>query len=298
MGNIEINTILTSSLTSDTGFGTSGHGAAGGVGDTDAATAGGDEGSEAISSERAFTSEGVRVLREMVKAWWVEACKGSQMADVLVLHLVRWVESPASYLFDSALHQYVQMMSRKALLQLMADFRRVGSRVIFASADRLLLQTTKGEVANAYAYAQYLLRSIKSQPLFHFIDLEVREYWDYLVWYDQFNFGGMACQENDIAAHDGNAPDLRTTMHWQMSRFLPVRLQGFFNDWVVEFAHLMHGIKRQPTGDNPTSTPGPTQLSMATAGNGETLTPGRAILSEAFETPRSGTRPSPCESPT
>jgi len=175
----------------------------------------------------------------------------------------------------------VQMMSRKALLRLMADFRRVGSRVVFASADRLLLQTTKGEVANAYAYSQYLLRSIKSQPLFHFIDLEIREYWDYLVWYDQFNFGGMACKE--IAERDGDVQQVRTTMHWQMCRFLPVRLQGFFHEWVVEFVHLMHGHKRPPTGEDPTSTPGPTQLSRMADGNSQTT--GQAILSEAFETP-------------
>ncbi len=87
------------------------------------------------------------------------------MADVMVQHLVRWVESPASCLYDRALHFYVQMMSRKALLQLMADFRRVGSQIIFASANRLLLQTTKAEVGNAYAYSQYILKSIKAKPL-------------------------------------------------------------------------------------------------------------------------------------
>ena len=26
-------------------------------------------------------------------------------------------------------------------------------------------------------------------------DLDIKEYWDYLVWYDEFNYGGKACQE-------------------------------------------------------------------------------------------------------
>ena len=75
------------------------------------------------------------------------------MADVMVQHLVRWVSSPGSFLYDRSLHYYVQMMSKKTLQQLMTDFKRVGSHIVFASPNRLLLQTTKAEVGNAYAYS-------------------------------------------------------------------------------------------------------------------------------------------------
>lgn len=272
--NLAINTILTSSLINEL------EGA-----DSisfNPASDGASDGDEALYSENAFANAGVQVLREMVKSWWAEACKGSTMADVMVQHLVRWVESPASCLYDRALHYYVQMMSRKALLQLMADFRRVGSQVIYASANRLLLQTTKSEVGNAYAYAQYILKSIKGKPLFHFIDLEIKEYWDYLVWYDEFNYGGKACQE--VVERDEQ--DLQLIMHWQMATFLPVRLQPTFRDWVVEFIELMHGIKRPATGSDPTATPRLTQLPIrnGNAGLAEDA-PGQIILGKAFEKP-------------
>ncbi|KAK3320306.1 hypothetical protein B0T19DRAFT_285529 [Cercophora scortea] len=274
--NLAINTIITSSLINELE-------GAEGITFNPAADAGGADGNEMLFSENAFANAGVQVLREMVKFWWAEACKGSTMADVMVQHLVRWVESPASCLYDRALHYYVQMMSRKALLQLMADFRRVGSQVIYASANRLLLQTTKSEVGNAYAYAQYILKSIKSKPLFNFIDLEIKEYWDYLVWYDEFNYGGKATPE----VLERDEQDLQMIMHWQMATFLPVRLQPIFTDWVVEFIQLMHSIKRPANGSDPTATPRLTQLptrSGANAGLGEDA-PGQVIIGRVFEKP-------------
>ncbi|KAL6870486.1 DUF1744 domain-containing protein [Trichoderma novae-zelandiae] len=235
------------------------------------------DGSEILASENGFANAGVLVLREMVKAWWAEACKGSTMADVLVQHLVRWVENPDSFMYDRALHYYVQMMSRKAFQQLMADFRRVGSQVIFASANRLILQTTKAEVGNAFAYSQYIIKSIKSKSLFHFIDLEIKEYWDYLVWYDEFNYGGRACQQ--VAESDEQ--NLETIMHWQMATFLPLRLQPIFQEWVIEFIQLMHKLKR-PENNDPDSTPRLTQLPNR---NQELDGDTQIILGKAFEKP-------------
>ena len=272
--NLAINTILTSSLITEVEGADS-------IGFNPASDAPGAEDGESGVSENAFSNAGVQVLREMVKSWWAEACRGSTMADIMVQHLVRWVESPASCLYDRALHFYVQMMSRKALLQLMADFRRVGSHVVFASANRLLLQTTKAEVGNAYAYSQYILKSIKGKPMFHFIDLEIKEYWDYLVWYDEFNYGGKACQQ--VVERDEQ--DLQMIMHWQMATFLPVRLQPIFSDWVVEFVELMHGIKRPATGSDPTATPRLTQLPAHAGKDDEDGAAGQIILGKAFEKP-------------
>ncbi|KAK0701351.1 hypothetical protein B0T21DRAFT_115811, partial [Apiosordaria backusii] len=274
--NLGINTILTSSLINELEGADS-------ISFNPAGDGGGGE--ESFQSENAFANAGVQVLREMVKSWWAEACKGSTMADIMVQHLIRWVESPASCLYDRALHYYVQMMSRKALLQLMADFRRVGSHVVHASANRLLLQTTKSEVGNAYAYSQYILKSIKAKPLFHFIDLEIKEYWDYLVWYDEFNYGGKACQE----VLEKDEQDLQMIMHWQMATFLPVRLQPVFRDWVVEFIELMHGIKRPANGSDPTATPRMTQLPFrgdSTQADDKVPTAGnQIILGKNFEKP-------------
>jgi len=254
--NLAINTILTSSLINELEGSDS-------VAFNPAAPSEDDanNGNGVLYSDNAFASAGITVLREMVKAWWTEACKGSSMADVMVQHLVRWVENPDSFLYDHSLHYYVQMMSRKAFQQLMTDFKRVGSHVVFANANRLLLQTTKAEVGNAYAYSQYILKSIKAKPLFHFLDLDIKEYWDYLAWYDEFNYGGKGCQE----VVEAEAQQLNTIMHWQLTTFLPIEYQSVFHDWIVDFIDLMHQIKRPRqipvgSGDESKSIPRLTQV--------------------------------------
>ncbi|MCJ1287822.1 DNA polymerase epsilon catalytic subunit [Xylographa opegraphella] len=250
--NLIINTILTSSLINELEGSDS-------VAFNPASPCDGENGNGTgvLCSENAFASAGLNVLREMVKAWWTEACKGSTMADIMVQHLVRWVESPDSFLYDRSLHFYVQMMAHKAFQQLTMDFKRVGSHVVFANTNRLLVQTTKAEVGNAYAYSQYILKSIKAKPLFNFLDINVKEYWDYLVWYDEFNYGGKACSE--VVAAD--IQPLDTIMHWQLSTFLPPIYQSIFHDWIVEFVDLMHSLKRhQPLSSELESTPRSNQL--------------------------------------
>ncbi|RAH43750.1 DNA polymerase epsilon catalytic subunit POL2 [Aspergillus brunneoviolaceus CBS 621.78] len=266
--NLAINTILTSSIINemegaDTLLASSG---------TSADASGG-----VLYSEKAFTSAGAVVLREMVKNWWTEACDGNSMADIMVQHLIRWVESPASCLYDQSLHHYVRMLSRKSFQRLMAEFRRVGANIIFASSTRLLLHTTKTEVGNAYAFSQYVLKSIRANPSFHFIDLEIKEYWDYLLWYDEYNYGGKGCQE---VAESDEQP-LETVMHWQLSRFLPTPMQTVFHDWVVEYIELMHGLKRP---DNDSSTPRMTQIPIGRPSDEESEQIS-AILAEKFSKP-------------
>lgn len=273
--NLAINTILTSSLINELEGSDS-------ISFNPAAPSGdaASDGTNVLYADNAFAAAGITVLREMVKAWWTEASRGSSMADIMVQHLVRWVENPDSFLYDRALHYYVQMMSRKAFQQLMTDFRRVGSQVVFANANRLLLQTTKGEVGNAFAYSQYILKSIKAKPLFHFLDLEIKEYWDYLVWYDEFNYGGKACPEVVEAENQ----TLDCVMHWQLSKFLPAPLQPIFHDWVVEFVEIMHKLKRPRilTEDGIESTPRATQLPVRNLGDERE---DKVVLGKEFEKP-------------
>ncbi|KAI9844901.1 MAG: DNA polymerase epsilon catalytic subunit [Sclerophora amabilis] len=272
--NLAINTILTSSLINELEGSDS-------VSFNPAAPAedGPNDGVSVLYADNTFASAGIAVLRDMVKAWWTEACAGSSMADIMVQHLVRWVESPDSFLYDRSLHYYIQMMSRKAFQQLTTDFRRVGSNVIFANANRLLLQTSKSEVGNAYAYSQYILKSIKAKPLFHFMDLEIKEYWDYLVWYDEFNYGGKACQE--VVEADNQTLDC--VMHWQLANFLPQQMQSVFRDWVVEFIELMHTLKSPSNRISDfATTPRLTQLPSKELADGDGS---KTILGKGFENP-------------
>ncbi|RKF72361.1 DNA polymerase epsilon catalytic subunit A [Golovinomyces cichoracearum] len=269
--NLAINTILTSSLVNEL-EGSSLTPLSSATSSTDTLS----DGSSILYSDKSFASAGITVLREMVKAWWAEACKGSNMADIMVQHLVRWVENPDSFLYDRSLHYYVQLMSLRAFRQLMADFRRVGCHIIFANSNRLLLQTTKSEVGNAYAFSQYILKSIKAKPHFYFLDLEITEYWDFLAWYDEFNYGGKAC--NKVVESEKQA--LNCVMHWQLSKFLPISLQSIFHDWVVEFVEIMHKWKLSQLAEGGNSF----ASSLFIRDLGED-TEGKIVLGKDFEKP-------------
>jgi DNA polymerase epsilon subunit 1 len=259
--NLAINTILSASVRDNDGTDGEPLGVSGAGAQEDAL----DDTAQTVASENAFASAGITALRAMVRAWWEEACSsasnttatatnaassGGTMADILVQHLLRWVESPSSHLYDRNLHTHIQILSRRSLVQLISEFRRVGSHVIFSSPGRLLLQTSKAEVGNAYAYSQYILKTIQGKQGFHFLDLRIEEYWDYLVWYDEFNYGGKGCTEvlSERLEQEQEGGGLETVMHWQFATFLPPILQGVFREWVVEYIELMHGRKKPGPG--------------------------------------------------
>jgi DNA polymerase epsilon subunit 1 len=278
--NLAINTLLTSSLINDL------EGSSDAVGFNPT----GDEmlpedGGAVAKSQSGFAQEALQVLRDMVKAWWAEACNNSPLADVMVRHLLRWIASPSSCLYDRHLHYYVQMMSKKAFQQLLTDFRRVGSQVVFASPTRLLLQTSKQDVANAYAYAQYILKAIQQKPMFHFIDLNVKDYWDVLLWYDPYNYGGKGTPEiSDAISND----QLNTVVYWQVAQFLPVPLQSVFDDWIVDFIEILQKLKRPEEGIGPDGTPRQTQLPQYTflsLTEDPTSTEVTTVLQEDFSRP-------------
>ncbi|KAG9991704.1 DUF1744-domain-containing protein, partial [Aureobasidium melanogenum] len=205
--------------------------------------------SHVVSGENTFAQAGIMALREMVRAWWEEACHGGGMADVMVQHLVRWIENPGS----------------------------------FFSCPSSDVSTTKAEVGNAYAYSQYILKTVNAKPSFNFLDLSITEYWDYLIWYDEFNYGGKGCAEVVEAENQ----TLNTIMEWQIGTFLPKILQPMFNDWVVEYIDLMHGRKR-PSGVGANGAPRPTQLpihaSIFASEKDDQTTPGD-VLAKSFSKP-------------
>jgi DNA polymerase epsilon subunit 1 len=210
-----------------------------------------DDDSTVALSDNTFSSIAVSVLKTMVKHWWDEASIGHEIADLMVLHLVRWIQSPDSCMYDRSLRRHIEVITKKALMQLMAEFKKMGSKAIYASPTKIMLLTTKPSVGVAYAYANYVVKAIKSKPLFGFLDISIQEYWDYLLWMDPVNYGGKACTEIESAEEQR----LDTILSWHIKSFLPIALQQEFQRWVIEFIDKMHqgkdltisGIPKIPT---------------------------------------------------
>ncbi|KTW31242.1 DNA polymerase epsilon catalytic subunit [Pneumocystis jirovecii RU7] len=184
-----------------------------------------------------ISSSVILVLKLLLKHWLFEASTGNRNADLMVQHFLRWVSSSDSFLYDNSLNIYVQRILKKAFVNLLSDLKRSGSKIVFANTFRVLIQTSKKNLDNAYTYGSYIIKTIRNKPLFNFLDINIKEYWDYLLWMDDVNYGGKACLE----VKEGQ--NLDTILHWHIANFLPKILQDEFKAWIAEFISLMYKSK-------------------------------------------------------
>ncbi|KAI9626477.1 hypothetical protein KEM48_010300 [Puccinia striiformis f. sp. tritici PST-130] len=111
----------------------------------------------------------------------------------LIKHFWRWLSSSSSCMFDPALYRFVHGLMKKVFSQLLAEFRRLGTRIIFADFGRIFLLTTKPNSASALAYASYIVTAINGRDLFKMLDLNIVRFWEQLLWIDATNFAGITC---------------------------------------------------------------------------------------------------------
>ncbi|CAK9437319.1 uncharacterized protein LODBEIA_P16970 [Lodderomyces beijingensis] len=187
-----------------------------------------------------FSTPALVILRAMVKDWWDDALANNSNADSVMNALIAWVQKRDSYLYDPSLHYHVHNLSCKALMQLVNEFKRMGSQVIFATRTKLILETSKISVENSYAYGQYILKAARSKPLFNFLDLNIVKYWDLLIWMDEFNYGGRSCLE--ITSEEQQSLVVENV--WQLKQYLPIVFREEFDDWLLIFLDALFQHKQ------------------------------------------------------
>ncbi|CAK5280026.1 unnamed protein product [Mycena citricolor] len=198
--------------------------------------------------ESNVSSQTFNILRGMVKVWLLDKIesKFEGPANLALDHFWRWISSSASHLHDPSIHRFVHRLMRKTFLQLLAEFKRLGSHVIYADFSRILLATSKPP-GTAYAYATYITTAVNSNELFQHIHLHTQHFYDYLLFMDQANLGGVVC-EDPLATEP---PDvLALEMQWNIALFLPKAIQQDFHAAVQYFIVEMYKI-RQRVGGGP-----------------------------------------------
>lgn len=150
--------------------------------------------STAVASydETALCSNTFRILKSMVVGWVKEITQYHNVyADNQVMHFYRWLRTPSSLLYDPALHRTLHNMMKKLFLQLVAEFKRLGSSVVYANFNRIILSTKKRRVEDAVAYVDYITQSIHSREIFHSLTISFSRCWEFLLWMDPANYGGI-----------------------------------------------------------------------------------------------------------
>uniref|UniRef100_A0A8D1TG87 DNA polymerase epsilon catalytic subunit n=1 Tax=Sus scrofa TaxID=9823 RepID=A0A8D1TG87_PIG len=269
--------------------------------------------------ETALCSSTFRILKSMVVGWVKEITQYRNVyADNQVMHFYRWLRSPSSLLHDPALHRTLHGMMKKLFLQLIAEFKRLGSSVVYANFNRIILCTKKRRVEDALAYVEYITNSIHSKEIFHSLTISFSRCWELLLWMDPSNYGGIKgnvpsrihCgqqdspkegrveeeeaeeEEEEEEEEEGGSKELDVEdlleNNWNILQFLPqaASCQSYFlmivSAYIVAVYHSMkEELRRSTPGSTPVRRRGASQLSQEAQGEAGAL-PGMITFSQDY----------------
>ncbi len=195
------------------------------------------------AGDAVLTSQVFSIVKNLARSWFNAKKKGlSNHSAHLADNFWRWVSSTSSAMHEPAIQRFLHGLMRKTLLQMLAEFKRLGSDVIFADFNRIFLRTTKPTAGSAVAYGKYLMTAVNGCELFKHVNLEIEHFWEYLLWMDSANFGGVICADPAAVAMPKSAS---VEMNWNIRSFLPPALHERFEGVIGGFIHDLDQAKRQ-----------------------------------------------------
>lgn len=245
---------------------------------------GGAESSLTAYDETARCASAFRILRQMVASWLRDVSLYQNVfADFQIIHFYRWLRDSGSLLYDPALHRILHNLMHKLFLHLVAEFKRLGSVIVYANFNKIVLCTKKRRVDDAIAYVQYVVNSIRGKELFHSVDISFNQCWEYLMWLDPANHGGIKGKlpkdisssqdekgnesgeeddenqqgtENEGEREEDEGPVIE--MNWNMAEYLPewCGCQSSFNNVVASYMNAVYEKLQEESGRyTPGNTP-------------------------------------------
>ncbi|KXN82929.1 DNA polymerase epsilon catalytic subunit A [Leucoagaricus sp. SymC.cos] len=216
-------------------------------------------------------------LRSMLKVWLLDKIRGDSEgpATLAVDHFWRWASSSASGLYDPTIHRFIHGLMRKTFIQMIAEFKRLGSTIVYADFSSILLATSKPP-GTAFAYATYITTAVTSNELFQHIYLNTERFYDFLIFMDRANMAAVHC-EDPLATEPSDRLSLE--MRWNIQQFLPSAIQDDFaltvQYYLVELFKIKqksNAIARKPLRILENGAPDSTQRNAAKATENEGIT--------------------------
>lgn len=142
--------------------------------------------------EIVLCSPAFRSLRSMVNAWLLDVSVYKNVfADYQIIHFYRWLRSPNALLYDPALRRTLHTYMKKLFVQLLAEFKTLGSIIVFANFNKIIVCTKKRAVNDALGYIEFVVQTIRNKEIFHSIEITFEQCWEYLKWLDIHNYAGI-----------------------------------------------------------------------------------------------------------
>jgi DNA polymerase epsilon subunit 1 len=189
---------------------------------------------------QAISAQHFQLLKTMVLEWSADVAKTqSKFSDMMLQNIFRWLTSSSAKLYDPALYALVQGLMRKVFAQLVGEFRRLGSQIVYGSFERLVIATPKPMLEDSVQYLKFVLRTILQKPLFELLEIVPTSYYENLLWMDVANYGGMLRPFDDpaqVSAIEAQKPPQPVAdMHWNVKEYLPPAIQGHYTRVIAEF---------------------------------------------------------------
>jgi len=191
-----------------------------------------------------------KILKRLVTNWISDvgatnkADASKEYADRLLMEFYRWLRTPSSLFYDPLLHRMVHRLMKKVFMQLIASFKRFGATIIYASFDRILIETGKNQILNAVSYVDSCVSSIGNQELFEWLTIDATNVWECIVWQDHANYAGYLMNRKEADGHgDGGGGtganpedefnlkhyDRELELRWNIASFLPSYAEDMFD---------------------------------------------------------------------
>lgn len=146
------------------------------------------------------------------------------VAAELIMNVYRWITDPASKLYDPLLHRLIHKLMKKSFLKLLQMFKQFGCEIVHADFNKVWLHTKKADFEDAQNHINFVIKQIKEDQMYQFMDIIPEEFWSILLFKDNYNYGGVKESQND-----------RCTTVWNISKHLPEALQTEFRRLVGEY---------------------------------------------------------------
>jgi DNA polymerase epsilon subunit 1 len=161
--------------------------------------------SEPLGDEMS-TATSLPMLRALVLAWLRDAFESnSEVADSMLHHVYRLVQSPDVLLHDPALHRAVHALMKGTFVRLLGELQRLGCSVVHATFHKITVATNKTCLADAEEYIDFVISTIRSQigengdglSGLARVSLRPRQFHTQFIFLDEYNFGTIHLERHE-----------------------------------------------------------------------------------------------------
>uniref|UniRef100_A0A7E4VKY8 DNA polymerase epsilon catalytic subunit n=1 Tax=Panagrellus redivivus TaxID=6233 RepID=A0A7E4VKY8_PANRE len=153
----------------------------------------------------------------------------TELADLLVVHMYRWMCDPRSLMYNPAIATSVNMLMRKLCLLLSAEINRLGGSVVHCSFNKLVVSTGRNDTNQAKLFTASLCDSIANHPIFASLQLTPIHLWNACIWIDPNNYAAIGFHEfTEVTATQQTVAEERVDYTFSMVAELPEQCQKAF----------------------------------------------------------------------